>query len=182
MTRWRYKSRRYGSVRIFPDGRVRFSPWTFEAAPSYLAIDVGGHIQVVRFGRYVMELDYPYGRVITANFLYDLSVDELRGTVADLRYVKHGLERWIVPALEFTCLASTFREQNPETYAAARELLESCHDLPVAKFWQRHRAAYYAKYRVPLPEVVYGKVTPARKSRRKASPPTRSKKSSPRTK
>jgi hypothetical protein len=100
---------------------------------------------VERFGRRVMEIDLARGRIVSANFPYDLTPDELRSTVADLRDAGHGLERWIVLALEFTCLARTFREDNPTAHAVARELLESCRDLPVAEQWKRVRANVIAR-------------------------------------
>jgi hypothetical protein len=91
-----------------------------------------------------MELDLSRGRVVSANFWYSLTPDELRGLVSDLRRVRNGLERWIVPCLEHTMLSIPFREGHPATYAAARELLESCRDLPVADHWKRVRAAMFA--------------------------------------
>lgn len=53
--------------------------------------------------------------------------------VSELRSMGHGLERWIVPGLEFTRLGSTLREDNPATYAIVPELLESCRDLSLQR-------------------------------------------------
>ena len=139
----RYK--RYGSIRILVDGRVRFSAWTFPAL-SYISFKVGGLISVESSGRRVMELDVSRGRIVSANFPYDLTPDELTEIVSDLRRAGNGIERWIVPALEFTCLASTFREDNPKTYASARKLLKSCRDLPIAQRWQQVRANVIARH------------------------------------
>lgn len=168
MARWRQKFRRYGSIRILRDDRVRFSPWTFAAPLSYIGFQVGGHIEMERFGRPVMEFDVTRGRILSANFRYDVTPDELRSTVSDLCKARHGLERWIVPALELTCLARSFREENPDTYAAARELLDSCQDLPVAASWKRHRATVYANHGVPVPDTSVDKNAPVRKSRGKS--------------
>jgi hypothetical protein len=64
--------------------------------------------------------------------------------VGELRKATGGLERWIVPALEWNSASSTVRDEHPETFKVIREILESCRDLPVAKKWQRVRADYFA--------------------------------------
>ena len=136
--------RRYGSIRILRDGRVRYSPWTFPVL-SYLSFLVDGDlIRIETAGRRVMDLTLQQGRVAAAYFLYNVAPDDLRGLVDDLRRAGNGLERWIIPCIEHTCLSSTFREDYPEAYAAARELLESSRDLPVADHWKRVRETIFA--------------------------------------
>jgi len=130
---------RYGSMRILRDGRVRFSPWTLPELSFLSFMRLDDLIWIDSSGRTVMELDMSRGRVVSANFRYDLTPDELRRAVSSLREAGNGLERWIIPCIEHTCLSSTFREDYPEAYATARELLESCRDLPVAAHWKRVR-------------------------------------------
>lgn len=137
--------RRFGSIRILRDGRVRFSTWTFPVL-SYISFLVMNpdHISMEVQGKWVMDFDLQRGRMLGAGFRYDLTPDEFRSIVSDLRRAGNGLERWIVPSLEFTSLASTFRQINPKAYAVMPEILESCRDLPVAEQWQRVRAKVIA--------------------------------------
>lgn len=135
---------RYGSIRILRDGRVRLSPLTFPAY-RYLSFIATTHtVALERGARVVLFLTLSRNRLVTACFAYDIRPDELRELVSELRRVKHGLERWIVPALEFTSTGRTLREDNPETYAIIPELLERCRDLPVAEQWKRVRATVFA--------------------------------------
>jgi len=161
-------TRLYGSVRILRDGRVRFSPWTFPVL-NYLSFMVMNDdlFEVLIQGQWMMQLDLSRGRIYSANFRYSLTPDELRKLVSVLRRAGHGLERWIVPALEYTSLSSAFREEHPETYAIVPELLESCRDLPVADHWKKIRAAMFAKYEKARAEAAEKKAAPARTARRK---------------
>lgn len=136
--------RRYGSIRILRDGRVRYSPWTFPILRYLSFLCLGDIIDVEISGKQVLYLYLSQGRMQSACFPYYLTPDELRGTIDDLRAAGHGLERWIVPGLEWTSLSSTLRENNPATYAIIPELLESCRDLPVADQWKRVRANVFA--------------------------------------
>jgi hypothetical protein len=141
VTRTRSDSfRLYGSIRVLRDGQVRFSPWTFPFL-SYLSfmVENDDYISVEMAGRSVLELDLRKGRIISANFRYDLTPDQLRKVVATLRAAGNGLERWIVPALEYTSMSGTFREKYAATYAIVPELLKSCRDLPVADHWKKVR-------------------------------------------
>ena len=94
-------------------------------------------------------------RVASASFPYDLTLDELRAVIAELRKAGNGLERWIVPGLEENQASGTVQHDHPERYAALPELLESCRDLPVAEPWLRRRQALqvmWAKQLVDHPE------------------------------
>lgn len=106
----------------------------------------GGQITVLRAGRTVMYiyLDDRERRVLSACFDYQLGPDQLREAVRTLRRVTGGLERWVVPALEWNSVSAGVRLQRPETFKIIPGLLKSCHDLPVAKSWQRVRAQYFA--------------------------------------
>jgi hypothetical protein len=106
----------------------------------------GGQITVLRAGRRVMYiyLDDAGKRVESACFDYHLQPDELREAVRTLCQVTGGLERWVVPALEWNSASSGVRADRPETFKIIPELLKSCRDLPVAKSWQRVRAQYFA--------------------------------------
>lgn len=136
--------RRYGSVRVLRDGRVRLSPLTFPGL-SYLSFLATAHtVDLVRAARVVLYMTLDRSRLVSACFTYDITPDELRAVISELRRMRHGLERWIVPGLEFTSLSRTLRENNPATYAIIPELLESCRDLPVAEQWKRVRANAFA--------------------------------------
>ncbi len=170
----RDRYRRYGSIRILRDGRVRFSPWTFPVL-NYISFIVlnAEHITLDVQGRRVMDFDLARGRLVGASFRYDLTPDELRDVVSDLRRAGNGIERWIVPALEFTGAANTFRRDNPKTHAIVSELLESCRELPVAEQWTRVRA------RVLINEMAD---EPAKATRPARLPEDRSPSSKPRSK
>jgi len=134
------RSRWFGSIRILRDGRMRFSPWTYPALPfAFWVMDM--NIIVLRGGVPIMHLWPERNRVVTASLDYLLRPDQLREAVRDLRRAGHGLERWIVPALEWNLTHPTAREKHPDTYAILPELLESCRDLPVAEQWTRIRAS-----------------------------------------
>src|SRR3954469_11970089 len=120
----------YGSVRVFADGSLRFSPWAYKgvsdvtirgglAAPS---VFISGH-QVMRL--------YPWPRkLISACFLYTLTANELSYAVQTLRKVYGGLEGWIVPALEW--MQGDPNSMRPDVLEILPELIESCRDLPVS--------------------------------------------------
>jgi hypothetical protein len=112
---------------------------------SYLSFLLGDDlITVETSGQQVLFLYLSRGRVKSACFPYDLTPEQLRGAVSDLRKAGNGIERWIVPGLEFTPLARAFREDNPAAYAIVPELLDSCRGLPVAEQWKRVRATAFA--------------------------------------
>lgn len=136
--------RRYGSIRILRDGRVRYSPWTFPILRYLSFLCLGDIIDVESSGQQVLYLYLSRGRMQSACFPYYLTPDGLRGAIDDLRAAGHGLERWIIPGLEFTGLNSTLRDTNPATYSLIPELLEACRDLPVAAQWKRVRANAFA--------------------------------------
>lgn len=137
--------RRFGSIRILRDGRVRFSEWSFPGLHSLSFTTMGGTVDAVLGSRQVLclWLDDRH-RVATASFPFDLTPDELRTAVRSLRMAGHGLERWIVPALEYTqadLAASNLKSELPQVIA---ELLESCQELPVAERWKKIRENVFA--------------------------------------
>jgi hypothetical protein len=112
-------------------------------------------------------------RILSACFLYDLTPDQLRMAVATLRDARHGLDSWVVPALEFSYAA--VKDDHPETFEIIPELLASCRTLPVAKQWKRVRAQYFVNTGVTPPETQAAGI-PARKSRTIARRATQSRK------
>ncbi|HLL53513.1 MAG TPA: hypothetical protein VK447_08210 [Myxococcaceae bacterium] len=122
-------------------------------------------------------LDDKGERVESACFLYDLTPDQLADAVRDLRQVKGGLERWIVPALEWNSASSAVRDEHPETFKLIPGLLKSIQELPVAKKWQQVRASYFANAAegAATKAAQVQRSTPARKRREKTSKATRPK-------
>ena len=140
----RGEHRRFGSLRLLPDGRVRFSAWTF---PGLLPLDftteeenpARSAIWVRWRGEVIMLLYRARYRVYSAGFAYNLSPDALREAVSIVRNAGNGLESWIVPALEHNQASDAVKQTHPETHAIIAELLASARDLPVSAPWRRER-------------------------------------------
>lgn len=131
--------RRFGSMRILRDGRVRFSARCFPELPHIGFLTRDDMIDVERADRVVLYIWLDRGRVGSFCFAYDLPPDILHELVWELRKAGRGLERWIVPGLEYTQRSNALKNDNPATYALISELLKATKDLPVAERWQRHR-------------------------------------------
>ena len=139
--------RRFGSIRILADGRVRFSPWTLPGLPllDFTAIHDSDHVEPNYTidanwrGRGVFLVFLTRHRVESACFAYDLNPESLREAVSVLRDAGNGLERWIIPGLESTQrgLSSMKDSANSELLAVIPELLESMRELPVAPQWKK---------------------------------------------
>lgn len=157
----------YGSVTISREGRVRFSPRTFPGLPQvYFSVYYGAQLpdRTYLWSRsdYSIHASYPEkdgffflyvsrGRVVSACFNYSLTPEQMREAVSLLRKAGGGLERWIVPGLEYTrdtiaqMMASpgysseADQERGPKMLAVTRELLKKTRDLPVADSWKRAR-------------------------------------------
>jgi len=157
---------KYGSLRVLRDGRVRFSARTFLGLPE-LDFSTQHGARLANGSHVWSQSDYSIcanlpekeaflflylsrGRVDSACFNYGLTPDELRKAVAVLRKAGGGLERWIVPGLEYTRDSITRMVENPgfpreENKSGLRmlkvlqELLEATRDLPVAEPWKRTR-------------------------------------------
>ncbi|HLL55045.1 MAG TPA: hypothetical protein VK447_15930 [Myxococcaceae bacterium] len=108
-------------------------------------ITTSNSLDLERSSKTVVFMHLHRRRVTSACFRMDIAPDVLRAVVSEMRRLGKGLERWIVPALEYTSLFRPFREDNPEAYALVPELLESCRDLPVADHWKRVRADVIAR-------------------------------------
>lgn len=159
---------RYGSLRILRDGQVRFSARTLPGLPeldfsAHYGVGAPGGVHVWDRANYRISARWPGAssffmlylarhRVVSACFNYGLTPDEMRRAVALLRKARGGLDRWIVPGLEYTrdSLAQIqanpgFRNADDGRGAAMQqviqELLEACRDLPVAEPWKRQRRA-----------------------------------------
>lgn len=127
----------YGSVRILRDDSVRLSPWSFPDHTYISVKDTSDCLSVFHGGVESLFIFLKRRRVLSACFLFTLKPDQLRRAVEALRKVRGGLERWIVPALQWNQGIATVRDEHPETYRIIPELLEECRDLPVAESWQR---------------------------------------------
>jgi len=137
------RDRWFGSIRVSRDGGLRFSPWTFPGLNHVTFWVTEACVTVVSGGRQVLYLWLERTRAASACFVYDLTPDDLRDAVQELRGTRGGLERWIVPALESTQadLSGIESEDDPRRalVKVIPELLESCRDLPVAEPWQSRR-------------------------------------------
>ena len=131
--------KRFGSIRILRDGRVRLSPRCFPDLPYIGLLARDDMIDVERAGCKVLYIWLDRGHLGSACFAYDLTPDILRKLVSEMRKAGNGLEHWIVPGLEYTQRASTLKDSNPDIYTLIPELLKTCRDLPVAKRWQQYR-------------------------------------------
>jgi hypothetical protein len=87
----------------------------------------------------VMFLYPKRNRILTASFPADLNPEQLRETVAELRQARHGLESWIVPALEWVLFQEFKSGYFPKLRQIIPDLLASCRELPVAARWKRIR-------------------------------------------
>jgi hypothetical protein len=137
------RDRWYGSMRVLTDDRLRFSPWTFPGLPHVAIWESSMSISVLSGGRQLLLIYPERKRVRSACFVYTLKPDELREAVGELRTVRGGLERWIVPALEWTQadLLGLKLAGHPghELVKVIPELLNACRHLPVARSWRRKR-------------------------------------------
>jgi hypothetical protein len=159
-------------MRIGTDGRVRFSPWSYvDLEHVSLKLVTDGSITVVCAGTPVMYLYPQSSRILSACFLATLRPDQLRMAVADLRDARHGLDSWVVPALEFTYGWN----QGPEIAEVILELLASCRDLPIAPRWRKDRARYFINQGVAPPEFPSEKAPRAKKPRGSTSKGTQRK-------
>lgn len=150
-------NRRFGSIRILPNGQIRFSAWT---VPGMDELQFMTHHRVIRVphegvsiaferlssysvtvrwvDRQVLHLSVVQRRVQDAVFPYFLTPEELRHAVSVIRKVGNGLERWITPGLKF--LQNTLNGMEPDP---AREklkpvvvkLLKSVRSIPLPKPW-----------------------------------------------
>jgi hypothetical protein len=150
--------KKYGSMRVLPDGRVRFSAWTLPSLrdleflvvpyqtvddyrPRYVPHDHGIDIRL-RCQSLILLGMHRY-RVQSACVAFNLSPEGLREAVPVLRTAGNGIESWIVPALEYT-QGVLFRSKDQNKRALRQiipELLESVRALPVAEPWKRRRRA-----------------------------------------
>jgi len=193
------QNRKFGSLRILRDGRVRFSEWTLAGLPELdvLAVhwtfpergrpvfdSVNYGIDVRWRGQSTLLLFLRAHRVQSACFAYTLSPAALREALSVLRTAGNGLERWIVPALEYT-QADLFGSTLATKQALLRAipgLLDSVRELPVAEPWQRERRAIRSHWeqrlrehpedtaRVPAPWVTAPAPKRGTKTRRRPSP------------
>lgn len=187
--------RKFGSIRVLRDGRVEFSEWT---VPGHPEIDFMAEQWGVEDDRIVYEvanydistnlLGEPFfylhltrHRVTSAGFTYTLSPTGLRKVVSLLRDIGSGLERWIIPALEYLQGSDVVKMKHADTYKIIPELLDSVRHLPVAEAWQRERRKiqqWWAQWlrehpedaaKVPAPWVLAGARKTRAKSRAKRS-------------
>lgn len=146
--------RRFGSVRVLRDGRVRFSEWSFPGLDFLSFTTTGSTVDVLAGSRQVLILWLDDSqRVSSACIPYDLEPGELRAAIPMLRKAGQGLERWILPALEYTqAMLASPNDQQADLVQAISDVLKSSRDLPVAPQWKRIRTNVFANAGVPLPE------------------------------
>ena len=98
---------KFGSIRILRDGRVRFSARTHPGLPELDYLVIHGQQPakdgvVARWrGKAIFHLFTARHRVESTCFDYTLTPDALQEAVSVLRDAGNGLERWIVPGLEW---------------------------------------------------------------------------------
>jgi len=157
-----HRARWYGSLRLMPDGRMRYSQWSYKGLPHVaLQVVTDGKINVYTAGLAAMYL-YPLrNRILSACFDFTLNARQLRSAVADLRDARGGLDSWVIPALEMSY--PQVKGSNPDAFNVIPELLASCRGLPVAPKWQRVRAQYFINCRMDPPVLPVEEDTPARK-------------------
>jgi hypothetical protein len=178
---------------------VRFSEWTLPGLPELdvLAVhwtfpergqpvfdSVNYGIDVRWRGQSTLLLFVRAHRVQSACFAYTLSPAVLREALSVLRRAGNGLERWIVPALEYT-QADLFGSTLAKKQALLRaipELLDSVRDLPIADPWQRERRSIQRHWekrlrehpedaaRVPAPWFLAPAAKHGAKTKRRPSP------------
>jgi len=161
---------RYGSVRILRDGQVRLSPRTLpnvselDFSVNYVAQDGDSLKYIYDTDDYSVNARSPSlpdsffmifvfgGRVTTTCFNFLMTPSEVRKSVAILRKAGGGIERWIVPGLEYTYAAKAEMNAKPEfgksvnartarMLRVIRDLLDETRDLPVATQWLKWRRA-----------------------------------------
>src|SRR3954471_18874223 len=80
----------YGSVRVFPDGSMRFSPWAYRGV-NEVTIKGGLSSPSVFIGGHQVMLLYPWPRrLISACFVYTMTAEELVYAVDTLSRVTGG--------------------------------------------------------------------------------------------
>jgi hypothetical protein len=148
---------RYGSVRVLRDGRVRFSPRTVASAPELdfsvvYAFGLADGTYVENKSTYAIDARWPGNdsffmlsvirhRVRSACFNFGLTPNEMRKAVELLRKAGGGIERWIIPGLEFTRDAfiqvPTSDDRGRKMLMVIQALLKANRDRPIAKQWKR---------------------------------------------
>jgi len=158
--RYPHRNKKYGSVRLLHDERVRLSAWTI---PDHWELDflvtypirvtlnddfnndfynpASYSLLAVLRGKWAFDMDVEQNRVTYASFTYLLTADEFKEVVSLLRIVGNGLERWIIPALEHHQADDIVKKKHPDVYKLVCEYLETFRDLPVAEAWQQRRRA-----------------------------------------
>jgi hypothetical protein len=159
------RARWYGSLRVLPDGRMRFNPWSYKGLPHVSLQVTTGDITVRSANLTVMYLFVERRRVVSACFDFTLKAEQLRLAVADLRDARGGLDSWVIPALEMSY--PQVKGNNPDAFDVIPELLASCRGLPVAPKWKRVRAQYFINCRMDPPVLPAVEDTPAGKPRGK---------------
>src|SRR4051812_29672053 len=129
--------RRYESIRILSDGRIRFSTrpgaapglefWVqrhhMEVPDTWVYDSANYDISACRSGRPVLFLYVSRSRVTSACFAFNLSADELREAIPLLR--KAGLARWLAPALKRTQNSLTKLGSNDALLKSIPSVLDS---------------------------------------------------------
>jgi len=149
--------RKFGSLRILDDGRIRYSAWTvpgFWGASinvNYLSFDLedreiyntSSYSVMIRWGTEPIFLLYvTRHHVLEAQFTHNLTPEQLREAVSVIRRMGNGLEKWITPGLAHLqyWMAPTGSEKLTSEKKAVLEiipgLLRSVRSIPIARPWR----------------------------------------------
>jgi hypothetical protein len=133
---------RYGSIRILRDGRVRYDARTYpevhelDFSVSYVfGLGDGTYREDKRCptiyarmpgNNYFFIIHVEEDRVQSTCFSFGLTPEELREGIALLLKARGGLERWVVPGLEWTARSLTHPgANNPTLIRACRAAIRS---------------------------------------------------------
>lgn len=154
------EGRKFGSMRILDDGRVRYSAWTVSGLQPLV---VFAHYRCVGLDdedidntstysvmlswaeRPIFLISVRQHRVESTQFTYNLTPEELRHAVSVVRHMKNGLEKWIIPGLARMEWGLWEKPQNPKakaTLATIPSLLRSVRSLPIARRWRSEQKAW----------------------------------------
>ncbi|HLL53494.1 MAG TPA: hypothetical protein VK447_08115 [Myxococcaceae bacterium] len=148
------ESRKFGSIRVLPDGRVCFSAWIFPGLPHLdfvaqhrrVGLDDSDVYDLANYSicaqlraQPIFFLHLTRRRVESAGFAYTLTPAALEEAVSVLRAAGAGLESWITPGLAH--MQAALAEMKPDAHrrallAAIPGLLRSVRDIPTAKPWE----------------------------------------------
>jgi len=151
------RSRKFGSLRILGDGRIRYSAWSLRGleslivSPNYQYVDLDDKVVenastytvwIYWSDRPIFLLSVTRHRVTETQFTHLLTPDQLRDAVSVIRRLGNGVEKWITPGLAHLqyWMAPTGSEKLTSEKRAVLEiipgLLRSVRSIPIARPWR----------------------------------------------